>query len=38
LEGTKSKEGREILNNSTLNIVSASSLLDAAKKAFESIK
>jgi succinyl-CoA synthetase beta subunit len=38
LEGTKSEEGREILNNSTLNIVSASSLLDAAKKAFESIK
>jgi len=38
LEGTKSEEGRAILNNSTLNIVSASSLLDAAKKAFESIK
>jgi succinyl-CoA synthetase beta subunit len=38
LEGTKSEEGREILNKSTLNIVSASSLLDAAKKAFESIK
>jgi len=38
LEGTKVDEGRAILKESSLEIISASDLLDAAKKAVQSIK
>jgi len=37
LEGTKVDEGRAILQESSLDIISASDLLDAAKKAVQSI-
>jgi len=37
LEGTKVDEGRAILKESSLDIISASDLLDAAKKAVQSI-
>jgi len=37
LEGTKVNEGRAILQESSLDIISASDLLDAAKKAVKSI-
>jgi len=37
LEGTKVNEGRAILKESSLDIISASDLLDAAKKAVQSI-
>jgi len=37
LEGTKVDEGRTILKESSLDIISASDLLDAAKKAVQSI-
>jgi len=38
LAGTKFKEGKKILDNSGLEIISASDLSDAAKKVVESIK
>jgi succinyl-CoA synthetase beta subunit len=38
LEGTKVEEGKKILEKSTLKIISASNLLDAAEKAVKSIK
>jgi len=38
LEGTKVNEGRAILKESSLEIISASDLLDAANKAVQSIK
>jgi len=38
LAGTNSKEGNEILNNSSLKIISANDLNDAAKKIVEEIK
>lgn len=37
LEGTKVEEGRAILKESSLDIISASDLLDAARKAVQSI-
>jgi succinyl-CoA synthetase beta subunit len=37
LEGTKVNEGRKILKDSNLAIISASDLLDAARKAVQSI-
>jgi succinyl-CoA synthetase beta subunit len=37
LEGTKVDEGKAILKKSSLDIISASDLLDAAKKAVQSI-
>ena len=36
--GTKFEEGKKILDNSGLKIISASDLSDAAKKVVESIK
>ena len=38
LAGTNFKEGKEILENSGLEIISASDLGDAAKKIVEAIK
>ena len=38
LAGTNFKEGKEILNQSNLKILSASDLNDAAKKIVEAIK
>ena len=38
LEGTKVEEGKNILEKSKLEIISASNLLDAAEKAVKSIK
>ncbi|GIS76822.1 MAG: hypothetical protein CM1200mP13_01810 [Candidatus Pelagibacterales bacterium] len=38
LAGTKFEEGKKILDNSGLKIISASDLSDAAKKVVESIK
>jgi len=38
LEGTKAKEGRELLDNSGLNLTSASDLGDAAKKVVAQIE
>jgi succinyl-CoA synthetase beta subunit len=38
LEGTNAKAGRSILQETSLNIISASSLLDAAEKSFKTIQ
>ena len=38
LAGTNFKEGKEILDNSGLEIISANDLSDAAKKIVEAIK
>jgi succinyl-CoA synthetase beta subunit len=38
LEGTKVDEGKAIIKESSLDIISASDLLDAANKAVQSIK
>ena len=38
LAGTNFKEGKEILDNSSLELISAENLDDAAKKIVESIK
>ena len=38
LSGTNSKEGKEILDNSELKLISAENLDDAAKKIVEAIK
>ena len=38
LAGTKFEEGKKILDNSGLEIISASDLSDAAKKVVDSIK
>ena len=38
LAGTNFKEGKEILDNSGLKIISASDLSDAAKKVVDAIK
>ena len=34
-QGTKAKEGKDMINNSNLNIIAAESLNDAAKKSVE---
>ena len=38
LAGTKFKEGKKILDNSELKLISAESLDDAAKKIVEAVK
>ena len=37
-QGTNSKQGRQIINNSKLNIIAADTLSEAAKKAVEASK